>query len=80
VADLAMHSGATIRVAPDLIFSISLDPDPDWFSEVESSRSQIRIPGVVDNGTLVIKKTQNINLELVHCFVLEVDTVFCSLM
>jgi hypothetical protein len=52
-----------LRVAPDPIFSIP--PDPDRISEVESGRSRIRIPGVVDNGTLIIKKkTQNINLNL----------------
>jgi hypothetical protein len=49
------------RVAPDPIFSIP--PDPDRISEVESGRSRIRIPGVVDNETLIIKKTQNINLK-----------------
>jgi hypothetical protein len=33
-----------IRVAPDPIFSIPPDPDPDRISEVESGRIRIRIP------------------------------------
>jgi hypothetical protein len=78
------------RVAPDPIFSIP--PDPDRISEVESGRS--RIPGVVDNGTLIITLRTTLHYVtlgcelglnrkrhgLLHCFVLELDTAFCSLM
>jgi hypothetical protein len=64
------------RIAPDPIFSIP--PDPDRISEVEYGWSRIWMPGVVDE-TLEKKNSKQI-LEFVHCFVLELDTAFCSLM